>query len=84
MSDKQRGLYAKYEVKRLDGSSEPGGKHENCFYFVLDCDHDPHAAKALHAYYQSCRKDFPFLAEDLLRILMKCKFSDQNTTELKS
>ena len=27
-SDKTRGLYRKYEVARVDGSSEPGRKHQ--------------------------------------------------------
>ena len=55
MSDEYRGLYQKYQVRRTDGSSEPGGKHEDCQYFVLDMDHDPHAVAALEAYMNSCR-----------------------------
>ncbi|MDE3244478.1 MAG: hypothetical protein KGN80_00210 [Acidobacteriota bacterium] len=65
-NDQEKGLYRKFEVRRTDGSSEPGGKHENCRYFVLDLDHDPHAASALDAYAWSCRKDYPALANDLL------------------
>ena len=63
--DAQRGLYRKYEVRRTDGSSEPGGKHEGCIYFVLDLDHDPHALPALEAYADSCEADYPELAKDL-------------------
>lgn len=51
----ERGIYRKYELRRTDGSSEPGGKHEKCSYFVLDITHDPHAIPALEAYAQACR-----------------------------
>jgi hypothetical protein len=65
MSDKTKGLYNKFAVSRNDGSSEPGGKHYGCEYFVLDIDHDPHAIAALHAYADSCETDYPALAADL-------------------
>lgn len=65
MGDKTRGIYQKFEVTRADGSSAPGGKHEGCFYFVLDLDHDPHAKAALQAYANSCRSVYPRLAADL-------------------
>lgn len=65
-----RGLETqKFRVTRTDGSSEPGGKHEHCRYFVLDLDHDPHAAHALAAYAQSCALSHPVLAGDLLAML---------------
>jgi hypothetical protein len=73
MNDKTRGIYHKYNVTRTDGSSEPGGKHENCAYFVLDCTHDPHALKALQAYLESCRIEYPFLARDLECMLDECQ-----------
>ena len=60
-----RGIYHKFNVTRTDGSSEPGGKHEGCRYFVLDLDHDKHAAPALRAYAESCAAEFPQLAADL-------------------
>lgn len=63
--DKEIGLYEKYRVERCDGSSEEGGKHEDCRYFVLDLTHDPHAAPALRAYAKSCATDYPMLAFDL-------------------
>ena len=50
MDDKSKGLYEKFQVCRIDGSHLPGGKHENCDYFVLDLSHDPHAIPALKAY----------------------------------
>lgn len=63
--DKARGVYRKYEVKRTDGSSEGDGKHARCRYFVLDLDHDKHAAAALGAYAESCKVELPELAHDL-------------------
>lgn len=67
MSDKSKGLYHKFDVTRVDGSSEPGGKHDGCDYFVLDLTHDQHAVAAIRAYAQSCEKDYPLLAVDLIR-----------------
>jgi hypothetical protein len=71
MGDPTRGLFHKFSVTRTDGSSEPGGKHEGCNYFVLDIDHDEFAAAALKTYAQKCRKKYPLLAEDLDQIVMK-------------
>src|SRR5574341_846979 len=71
LPDDQRGLYEKFRVERLDGSSAPGGKHEHCQYFVLDLVHDPHALSALRAYALSCRQSHPKLADDLEQILRK-------------
>lgn len=65
MGDKSRGLYNKFNVTRTDGSSEPGGKHDGCEYFVLDITHDPHAKAALLAYAESCKTDYPLLSHDL-------------------
>lgn len=65
MGDRSRGLYNKFEVRRVDGSSEPGGKHHGCDYFVLDLTHDPHAAAAIAAYADSCEAEYPLLAADL-------------------
>jgi len=63
--DTVRGLYTKYLVERVDGSSMPGGKHHKCFYYVLDTDHDPFAIPALQAYANACRDKYPKLAADL-------------------
>lgn len=60
-----QGLFRKFEVRRTDGSSDPGGKHEHCEYFVLDVDHDPYAAAALSAYAKACEGTHPDLARDL-------------------
>lgn len=67
MRDKIRGLYNKFRVERVDGSSEPGGKHHGCEYFVLDLTHDKHARAALLSYAESCRGDYPLLAADLFQ-----------------
>lgn len=58
----------KYKVTRNDGSSCRGKKHEDCQYFVLDINHDPHAASALETYAASCAVDFPELSKDLWRL----------------
>lgn len=47
MSDKDRGVYRKYHVERVD---DPKGKHADCTYFVLDPQHDPIAQYAMLAY----------------------------------
>lgn len=63
----QQGLFRKFEVRRVDGSDEPGGKHQGCQYFVLDMDHDAHAPAALRAYAASCASTHPQLSADLVR-----------------
>ena len=66
MTDKERGLYRKYRVSRLD---DVEGKHNECFYFVLDTVHDPFATPALRAYANACREEFPVLAQDIDALL---------------
>lgn len=68
MSDNNLGLYRRYRVERTDGSSEPGGKHHECAYFVLDLIHDKHAKAALLAYAESCKEEYPLLSHDLQAI----------------
>jgi len=65
--DRERGLYRKYRVERLD---DPTKKHERCSYFVLDLmdGHDPFVAPALRAYAMACRAEYPLLFEDLINI----------------
>lgn len=74
MGDRNRGVYQKFLVERTDGKSAPGQKHHNCFYFVLDCDHDPHAKAALEAYARSCKHEYPTLASDVQAIVQGCAF----------
>ena len=59
------GIYQKFTVMRTDGSSEPGGKHERCHYFVLDWIHDKFAVPAALAYAAACEAEYPELAADL-------------------
>lgn len=61
-----QGIFHKFTVNRVDGSDQPGGKHEGCDYFVLDMDHDPHAKAALQAYAVACSQRHPQLSADLL------------------
>lgn len=68
MSDQDRGLYAKYEVKRIGDYVR---KHDNCWYFVLDTTHDKFAKHALVAYAIACQEEFPLLAKDLLDLVFK-------------
>jgi hypothetical protein len=62
--DQNRGLYSKFHVSRRN---DPEHRHDNCRYFVLDINHDPHARAALQAYADSCREKYPKLADDLMR-----------------
>ncbi|MBW4947595.1 hypothetical protein KZW06_28965, partial [Klebsiella pneumoniae] len=50
----EQGLYRKFDVRRIDGSDQPGGKHHDSEYFVLDLKHDLHARAALRAYAAVC------------------------------
>lgn len=64
-SEHDTGLVARYEVTRLDGSSEPGGKHEGCLYHVLDLMHDKFSVAALEGYADACLEEFPLLARHI-------------------
>lgn len=59
------GIYRKFTVMRTDGSSDHGGKHAGCSYFVLDWKHDPFAVPAALAYAAACEATYPELARDL-------------------
>lgn len=60
--DEQRGIYRKYEVRRL---GDEVGKHSGCEYFVLDLTHDKFSVPALIAYGNACASEFPMLAKDI-------------------
>lgn len=62
MSDNERGLYRKYDVRRLN---DPAGKHDDCGYYVLDLDHDRFSGIALLVYADACEAEFPRLSKDL-------------------
>lgn len=66
--DRYEGIYRKYNVKRL---ADPCGKHDDCFYFVLDPKHDKFAVTALRAYAIACASEFPQLAIELNAIVQK-------------
>ncbi len=62
------GVIEKYTVRR---NNDPGGKHDDCWYFVLDIQHDPHAQKALLAYADAAATEgYQQLRDDLyLRVM---------------
>jgi hypothetical protein len=63
----QQGIFRKFEVRRVDGSDHPGGRHHGCRYYVLDLDHDQHAPAAMRAYPAACASTHPELAADIER-----------------
>jgi hypothetical protein len=69
MNKEKMGLYGKFQVSRTDGKSEPGKKHANCNYFVIDITHDPFALPALKAYAKACAEEYPILSKDLKEIV---------------
>lgn len=56
--DRQRGLYGKYHVEKVNG--KPVGE---CF--VLE-EHDPNAIPALQTYAETVKKAFPDLSVDII------------------
>lgn len=68
--DTERGLYRKYELFRVN--EDPDHHFQICEpFFVLRYATDPHARAALVAYAESCRKDYPQLADDLIAEVTK-------------
>lgn len=61
--DRDRGLYPKWEVKRINDTDPP--KHPNCDVFVLDWEHDRYAVAAMVAYANACEVDYPLLAKEI-------------------
>jgi hypothetical protein len=61
-NDQTAGLYNKFTVKKV---MDPTGKHQGCFYFSIDCQHDQFAKAALTTYARECAQEYPQLAEDL-------------------
>lgn len=70
--DTQRGLYPKYQVKKIKRETDQRGEEVEVLVdpagpvFVLAYASDPHARKALMAYIESCVQDYPYLANDLM------------------
>lgn len=65
--DKEKGLYKKFYVRRIDDAL---GKHEHCFKYVLDLEHDPFAIPALKSYIEACQEEYPLLATALKRAIL--------------
>jgi hypothetical protein len=65
-TDEQRGIYGKYRVERIGGTP---GKHDECWYYVLDWEHDKFARPALEAYATACSDEYPDLSRDLFTLL---------------
>jgi hypothetical protein len=60
------GIISKFIVTKIH---DPEGKHDNCFFFVLDPKHDYFARQALSTYAQVCNSEQPKLASDLRKLL---------------
>lgn len=67
MSQRTRGEYLKYYVRRHDGRDKKGGDRQNADYFVLDLTYDKYAMIGLLAYAKSCEAEYPLLAADLYK-----------------
>jgi hypothetical protein len=61
--EKKTGIYKKFNVSRVDHSSQE--KHKDCQYFVLDWNHDPYSIPAARAYAEACQKEYLELAINL-------------------
>ena len=73
--DKRKiGIYNKFDVRRTDGSDEPGGKHHGDKLFVLNITTDKFAATAALAYAKACAKEYPVLAADLRSMVRGAPF----------
>lgn len=63
MQNKTAGLFRKFKVER---TSDPEEKHDNCRYFVLDPQHDSLARISLVGYSRIARDNgFIALADDI-------------------
>lgn len=77
-SKRCRGLYRKFVVIRIDGKSEPGKRHAECEYFVLDFNHDPFAMPAIRAYADACQKKYPILSAELRQKAIEMVANEDN------
>lgn len=75
INQKELGIYQKFTVTRTDGKDTPGEKHHGDEYFVLNLTTDKHAIPAISAYAESCKTEYPVLADDL-----RTKIHVQNNT----
>jgi hypothetical protein len=63
------GYGGKFEVRRTDGSDQPGGRHHGCRYLVLDLDHDPSARHVARIYAEDIETSRGVFAHELLDLL---------------
>lgn len=82
-----KALHGKFVVTRTDGSSENGGKHEWCSYFVLDLGCDPAAIPAIRAFCDAAREGRPRLVASIEREILslvadeaRARATDRRTT----
>jgi hypothetical protein len=68
---KNRGLYNKFYVSRVDGRDAPGGDKENARYFILDFVNDKFAREALMYYAFKCAEEIPELSSDIWTTLLR-------------
>lgn len=64
MNDREKGIYEKFRVERVDPEAQ--ARHSNCFHFVLDLECDRYAAAATKAYAEACAGERPQLAMELM------------------
>lgn len=55
---------------RVERIGDDLGKHVACAVFVLDFEHDPYAIPEALSYAAAAAKEFPILAENLIRVAM--------------
>jgi hypothetical protein len=58
------GLKRKYRVEKIEDREH---KHLNCWFFVLDPEHDEAALIALESYARAVRRTHPQLSSDLMK-----------------
>lgn len=66
MSQKEQGIYNKFQVNRNDFRDLIGGDRQKADYFVLDLTYDKFALGALQHYAYACREEYPELSKELL------------------
>lgn len=79
--DKARGLYQKYQVKRLH---DHDGKHAACEFFVLDPRHDKLARVALvHYIGNAVASGYDKLAVDLRELISRADAKNEATAQAR-